>query len=73
MHSPGPRSLNPMKCSHPKMLMKKMSAGMIQVKTIMAMTLGPVRQARYLAAIFTEQNRSTVMSSTVNWDTRHTV
>ena len=54
-------------------LMKKMRAGMTQAMTIMVMTLPPVRHALYLAAILTEQKRSTVMRMTVNWETRQTV
>ena len=67
------RSLLPMNCSHPNMLTKNRIAGMLQVMPIIAITLFPVRHARYLAAILTEQNLSTVISRTVNWDTRHTV
>ena len=55
------------------MLTKKRMAGTIHVTTIILMTFPPVLQARYLAAYLTEQNRSTVMSRTVNWDTRQTV
>ncbi len=41
--------------------------------TFTTLTLLFVRQALYLAAILTEQNLSTVMRSTVNWETRQTV
>ena len=62
-----------MKCSHPNIDTKKRMAGMLQVMAIMTITLLPVLHARYLAAILTEQNLSTVMSRTVNCDTRQTV
>jgi len=44
------------------MLTKKRIAGMLQVMPIITITLLPVLQARYLAAILTEQNLSTVIS-----------
>ncbi len=58
---------------------RKKSHGMCFLKTGKGhkvhepLTLLLVRHALYLAAILTEQNLSTVISNTVNWDTRHTV
>ena len=60
------KSLFPMKCSHPNMLTKKRIAGMLQVIAIMTITLFPVRHARYLAAILTEQNLSMAISINTN-------
>ncbi|MPC37355.1 hypothetical protein E2C01_030828 [Portunus trituberculatus] len=54
------------------MLTKNSSAGTTHVTSTMMMTRFLVRHARYLAAILTEQNRSMVMSRTVNCDTRQT-
>lgn len=64
---------SPMKCSQPKIEMKKSKAGIIQVIVTIQRTLSFVRQLRYFAAIFTEQNRSIVISNTVYCETKHTV
>lgn len=64
---------SPMKCSQPKIEMKNSKAGIIQVIVTIHRTLSFVRQLRYFAAIFTEQNRSIVISNTVYCETKHTV
>ena len=63
----------PVKCSHPNMLMKNNNAGVHHVNATITRIFPPVLHALYLAAIFTEQKRSTVIISTVNWETKHTV
>ena len=63
----------PVKCSHPNILMKKSKAGVHHVNATIIRIFPLVRHALYLAAIFTEQKRSTVIIKTVNWDTKHTV
>ena len=53
--------------------MKNSKAGVIHVTATITNIFPPVLHALYFAAIFTEQNRSTVIISTVNWETKHTV
>ena len=55
------------------MLMKNSKAGVTHVTATITNIFPPVLHALYFAAIFTEQNRSTVIISTVNWETKHTV
>lgn len=62
-----------MKCSHPNIDVKNKQAGITHVIDTIHSTFFCVRQLRYFAAIFTEQNRSIVINRTVYCDTRHTV